>query len=327
MISVPFSDDTPSCVPAHFGSRRYYAYNDWVRAHFGGRVQKVSLKAGFTCPNRDGSRARGGCTFCNNRSFTPSYLFKTRDIQQQLELGLEFLKRRYPQTKSFLAYFQSYSNTYAPLAFLRQLYEPVLNHPDISGIVIGTRPDCLPDNVLDYLGELSKRYTVELEIGIESCNEAVLLRCNRGHTFAETADALVRAAQRSLFVTGHLLLGLPGETRASALAGAEILAQLPIQSLKFHQLHIVQDTQLARQWQQAPDTLELLDVDTYLQWVADILEVLPEQIIIQRLGSDVPEDMRIEWTRGERIEDLPKRLDEVLLRRQSWQGRLYDKIP
>ncbi len=313
-------------IPAHFANRRYYAYNHWVKAHYGGRIQKVSLEGGFTCPNRDGTRGTGGCTFCNNRSFTPGYLFDHKDIETQLELGLEFLKRRYPQTRYFVAYFQAYSNTYADINYLRQLYERVLAHPDINGLVIGTRPDCLPDHVLDYLAELAQKYIVELEIGIESCNEVVLSRCNRGHSFAVTEDALVRAAQRNLFVTGHLLFGLPGETRQTAVDGANRLAQLPIQSLKFHQLHIVKGTQLANIWRHHPEEIPLLDTDTYLEWVVDALERIPEQVIIQRLSSDVPAALRLIEDRGERIEAMSDRLDEVLLKRHTWQGRLFGMV-
>ena len=216
---------TQEILPACFSGRRYHAYNDWVKQAHGGRLQKVSIDAGFTCPNRDGTRGIGGCTFCNNEGFTPSYLREQSDIRQQIDTGIAFARRRYPDSRGFLAYFQSYSNTYDELDRLKAIYAIALEHPDITGLVIGTRPDCLPEETLDYLAELAKTRLVELEIGIESCDDGVLEACNRGHDFACTADAIRRAARRGLFITGHLLLGLPGETQASLLAGARALAQ------------------------------------------------------------------------------------------------------
>lgn len=313
-------------IPEIFGGRRYHAYNDWVKRHYGGRLQKISLNAGFTCPNRDGNRGVGGCTYCNNRGFIPSYLRGMDDLDAQLATGLEFVKRRYPESIGFLAYFQAYSNTYGELNRLCELYERVLRYPDITGLVIGTRPDCLGDNVLDYLATLSQSYQIELEIGIESCNDDVLFACNRGHTFAETVDALNRAAQRSLFVTGHLLLGLPGETRHSIQNGARQLARLPLSSLKFHQLQIVKGTRLAQVWRQDPQQVPLLSREDYLDWVIDMMEYLPQHMTIQRLGSEVPERMRVSTDWNPRVYDFPTLLDAVLTERNTWQGRLVNQI-
>lgn len=324
MSTLPFSKIDES-IPEFFSPYRYHSYNQWVKKHHGVRVQKVSLDAGFTCPNRDGSRATGGCTFCNNRSFTPSYLFNIKDVQEQLETGLEFLKRRYGRSTRFIAYFQPYSNTYASIDFLRSLYESVLAHPDIDGIAIGTRPDCLPDDILDYLATLSKKYIVELEMGIESCNENVLTLCNRGHSFLETEDALLRTKERELFVTGHMLFGLPGETHSTIIEGIKKLAQLPIQSLKFHQLQVVKGSQLANTWRNNPIDVPLLGFDEYLNWVVDVLELLPAEIKIQRLSSDVPEDLRVEKARGERIENMSAKLNALMQARDTWQGRFYNK--
>jgi radical SAM protein (TIGR01212 family) len=195
-----------------FHGRRYHAYNDWVKREHGGRLQKVSIDAGFTCPNRDGKLGVGGCTFCNNDGFTPSYLREQRDIGRQIDTGVAFMRRRYPQTQSFLAYFQSYSNTYGELARLQALYETALAHPDISGLVVGTRPDCLPDEILDYLATLSRHMPVELEIGIESCSDAVLRECLRGHDFACTQDA-IQACRATRSVHHATALGLPPKQR------------------------------------------------------------------------------------------------------------------
>ncbi len=305
-----------------FNGRRYHVYNDWVRQAHGGRMQKVSIDAGFTCPNRDGAKGVGGCTFCNNEGFSPSYLLQERDILRQIDIGIEFMRRRYPRTKNFLAYFQSYSNTYDKLDKLKALYDVALGHPDIAGIVIGTRPDCLPEEVLDYLADLATRTLVELEIGIESCNDEVLRECLRGHDFACTQEAIRRAAQRGLFITGHLLLGLPLETRDSLIAGAKELAALPIDALKFHQLQIVRGTRLANQYRAEPESVSLLDPASYLDAVIDVLEYLPPRIKIQRLGSEVPPNVLVSPDWGFRLSRFPEMLEKRLEERDTWQGRL-----
>ena len=305
-----------------FHGRRYHAYNDWVKREHGGRLQKVSIDAGFTCPNRDGKLGVGGCSFCNNDGFTPSYLREQRDIRRQIDTGVAFMRRRYPQTQRFLAYFQSYSNTYGELTRLQTLYETALAHPDISGLVVGTRPDCLPDEILDYLAALSRHTPVELEIGIESCSDAVLRECLRGHDFACTQDAIRRAAQRGLFITGHLLLGLPLETKETLIAGARALARLPLDALKFHQLQIIRGTRLANQYRADPASVPLLGPDAYIDTVVDVIEHLPGQIKIQRLGSEVPPAQRVSPDWGLRLSRFPEMLEARLQARQTWQGRL-----
>lgn len=308
---------------ALFCGHRYHAYNDWAKRELGGRLQKVSIDAGFTCPNRDGALGVGGCSFCNNEGFSPSYLRQERDIGAQIDIGVEFMRRRYPRTKAFLAYFQSYSNTYGELESLKKTYATALAHPAISGLVIGTRPDCLPDETLDYLAELSTRMLVELEIGIESCNDAVLVECLRGHDFACTEDAIARAARRGLFITGHLLLGLPLETPESLIAGAKKLAALPLDALKFHQLQIVRGTRLANQYRADPESVSLLSPENYLDAVVDMLEHLPPQIKIQRLGSEVPPDVLVSPDWGMRLFKFPAQLEARLLARDSWQGKYF----
>ena len=305
-----------------FHGRRYHAYNDWVKREHGGRLQKVSIDAGFTCPNRDGKLGVGGCSFCNNEGFTPSYLREQRDIRMQIDTGVAFMRRRYPQTQRFLAYFQSYSNTYGELARLQTLYETALAHPDISGLVIGTRPDCLAEDILDYLAGLSRNTLVELEIGIESCSDAVLRECLRGHDFACAQDAIRRAAQRNLFITGHLLLGLPLETKESLIGGARALARLPLDALKFHQLQIVRGTRLANQYRTDPASVPLLSPEDYIDDVVDVLEHLPRNIKIQRLGSEVPPAQRVSPDWGIRLSRFPEMLEARLQARETWQGRL-----
>ncbi|MEN3112966.1 TIGR01212 family radical SAM protein [Uliginosibacterium paludis] len=309
-------------LPREFGGRRYHAYNDWVRREHGGRLQKISIDAGFTCPNRDGSLGTGGCSFCNNDGFTPSYLREQPRLEDQIETGLTFMRRRYPETKRFLAYFQSYSNTYGELDVVKSAYAAALAHPGIDGLVIGTRPDCLSDEMLDHLAMLARKHVVELEIGIESCSDAVLRECLRGHDFASTQSAIRRAAARGLFITGHLLVGLPRETRQSLIDGARELSALPIDALKFHQLQIVRHTRLAVQYQRNPDSVPLLSPDEYVDRVVDMLELLPAHMKVQRLGSEVPPSLRVSPDWGLRLSAFPALLNTRFKARQTWQSRL-----
>jgi len=306
-----------------FGERRYNAWNDRIKSRFGGRVQKVSVEAGFTCPNRDGTRGEGGCTFCNTAGFTPGYLDRRDSITTQIDTGLGFLRRRYPETRHFIAYFQSYTNTYGEFDRLRASYEEALDHPDISGIAIGTRPDCLPDEVLAYLAELAQKHIVELEIGIESCNDGALRRVNRGHDFAASIEAIRRAAEHGLEVTGHLMFGLPGESRESMLESAHRLSALPLGALKLHQLTLVRGTTLAREWQRDPGIVSLLEAEEYVELLADFVERLSPHIALQRLGSEVPPKLKLAPHWNMRLSELAPRLSAELARRDSWQGIRY----
>lgn len=317
------TDSAGAAPPGEFGRRRYNAWNDWMKHVHGGRLQKISVDAGFTCPNRDGTLGVGGCAFCNNAGFTPAYLREPRGILAQIDTGVAFMRRRYPYAKAFLAYFQSYSNTYDNVERLRERYETALGHPDIAGLVIGTRPDCLPGEVLDYLASLARQVPLELEIGIESCHDAVLKECRRGHDFACTQDAIRQAAARGLPVTGHLLLGLPLETRASLIEGAQTLARLPLDALKFHQLQIVCGTRLAERYRTNPASIPLMSPEAYLDAVIDMLECLPGHIKIQRLGSEVPPALRVSPDWGIRLSRFPALLDARLDERRTWQGRLF----
>jgi hypothetical protein len=313
-------------TPCPFGERRYNAWNEHVKTRYGGRVQKVSVLAGFTCPNRDGLLGKGGCTFCNNDGFTPGYLDQNQSITTQIDAGLDFLRRRYPNTQRYMAYFQSYSNTYGEFERLRDCYEEALAHPDISGLAIGTRPDCLPDQVLDYLAELARKHIIELEIGVESCNDAALMRVNRGHDFARSVDAIRRAAARGLEVTAHLLLGLPGESVQSMLDGARLLSNLPIHALKLHQLQVVRGTLLARDWRRAPESVPLLGEEECISLLADFIERLAPHILLQRVGSEVPPSQKLapEW--NVRLSELAPRISAELAQRGSWQGCRYPSV-
>jgi radical SAM protein (TIGR01212 family) len=311
-----------STIPPPFGARRFLSWNDQQRSRHGGRVQKVSVDAGFTCPNRDGSKGVGGCTFCNNDGFTPSYLRSQKDISQQIDTGLDFFTRRYPNTRHFVAYFQAYSNTYAPVDQLRKVYEAALAHPKIDGLVIGTRPDCVPDDVLDYLAELSRSKIIELELGLESCDDATLARVNRGHDFACAQDAIRRAATRGLQVAAHIMFDLPGESRESMLAGADKLSALPLNSLKLHQLQIIRNTVLAKQWRGDPASLPIMSAQDYFELVVDFLERLSPRIAIQRIGSEVPPALKLAPDWNMRLHELLPQVEALLLARETWQGRL-----
>jgi radical SAM protein (TIGR01212 family) len=313
--------------PSPFGERRYNAWNDHVKSRYGGRVQKVSVAAGFTCPNRDGLLGTGGCTFCNNAGFTPGYLDKRQSITEQIDRGLEFLDRRYPGTQRHIAYFQSYTNTYGDFRQLRACYEEALAHPRICGLAVGTRPDCLPDPVLDYLAALVRDHVIELEIGVESCDDSVLARVNRGHDFAASREAIRRAAARGLEITAHLILGLPGESREGMLNGARLLSALPIRALKLHQLQLVRGTALAREWQQDPGAVPLLDEESYLGLLADFVETLSPAILLQRLGSEVPPALKLAPHWNLRLSELAPRLTAELARRGTWQGCRHPQCP
>jgi len=299
------------------------SWNDQQRARHGGRVQKVSVDGGFTCPNRDGSKGVGGCTFCNNDGFTPSYLRNESDIARQIDTGLDFFTRRYPNTRHFVAYFQAYSNTYAPVDQLRRIYGAALAHPRIDGLVIGTRPDCVPNDVLDYLAELARTHIVELELGLESCDDATLARVNRGHSFADATDAITRAAARGLQVGAHIMFDLPGESRDSMLAGAAKLSALPLASLKLHQLQIMKHTVLANQWRRDPASLPIMGPDDYFALVVDFLERLSPAIAIQRIGSEVPPSVKLAPAWNMRLHELLPQVEALLQERDTWQGRLY----
>jgi len=314
-------DATDTASP--FGKRRYNAYNDWITRTHGGRVQKVSVSAGFTCPNRDGTVGTGGCTFCNNAGFTPGYLDARAEIHAQIDTGIGFLSRRYPNTRRYLAYFQTYSNTYGELTHLKACYEAALAHPAISGLAIGTRPDCLSDAVLDYLADLAGRTQIELEIGIESTCDEALTRVNRGHDFACSVDAIERAAARGLFITGHLILGLPGESADELLNGAARLSALPLRAIKFHQLQLVRGTALAREWLKDPAAVPLFDESGYLNTLADFVERLAPRILIQRLGSEVPPRLKLAPHWNLRLSELAPRLENLLTQRGSYQGLRY----
>jgi radical SAM protein (TIGR01212 family) len=224
-------------------TKPYNDLGDFLRNIFPYKVQKISLNAGFTCPNRDGSKGWGGCTYCNNQTFSPEYCHTERSITQQLDEGVRFFSRKYPDMK-YLAYFQAYTNTYDEMERLKAIYEEALNYPGVVGLIVGTRPDCVPDALLDYFAELAKKTFVMVEYGLESTLDKTLLRINRGHTQAESEEAIRKTAGRGIYTGAHLILGLPGETKEEILHHADIISSLPLTTVKLHQLQLIRNTNI-----------------------------------------------------------------------------------
>ena len=268
-------------------------YNDfgaWLRSHFPYKVQKISVDAGFTCPNRDGRIGRGGCTFCDNNTFNPSYCNKNSSIREQLETGKKFFARKYPEMK-YLAYFQAYTNTYAPLDTLKRMYEEALGTENVVGIVIGTRPDCVNKELLDYLGSLSQQVFVSVEYGIESTNDTTLKNINRGHSFDCTRRAISETAARGITVGGHIILGLPGEDTQESLRQASIISQTELDILKIHQLQIIRGTRLEREYSEHP--FHLYTPEEYIGLLTEYIRRLRPNIVLDRFTSQSPADMLV----------------------------------
>ncbi|MDD6606638.1 MAG: TIGR01212 family radical SAM protein [Paraprevotella sp.] len=263
----------------------YKEFGTWLQAELGCKAQKLSVDAGLTCPNRDGTLGRGGCTFCDNRTFNPAYCRQGGSITDQLEAGKRFFSRKYP-TMKYLAYFQSYSNSYGTLSHLKELYEEALRVPDVVGLVIGTRPDCMPEALLEYLEELNRRTFLLVEYGVESANEETLVRVNRGHTFAQARECIIRTAQRGIRVGVHMILGFPWETRSELIRQAQLIASLPITTLKLHQLQVIRGTQLAREYELHPWPLPT--AEEYVDLVLEYISHLPSSLVLERFVSQSP---------------------------------------
>ena len=303
---------------------RYNSYVGYWREHYGERLQKLVIDAGFTCPNRDGTVGRNGCSFCDNAAFHPGYSTPGKSIIQQLDEGIEFHKVRYSRAEHYLAYFQSYSNTYGSLQHLKALYEEALSHPKVLGIVVGTRPDCIDDEKLDYLQSLAENHIVVVEYGIESCYDETLRRIGRGHDFECARRAVEATASRGIPVGGHFILGLPGETREMLLEQCDAINALPLHSIKFHQLQLVKGTRIVSEFEQDSSAFLRLDLDDYLDLIVDILERLRPDLFIERVAGEVPPrfvDVP-QWGLIRNVEIL-NRLNERLESRDAWQGRLY----
>lgn len=324
----------PDCFP---DGKRYNTFVGYYKRVYGERLQKLVIDAGFTCPNRDGTVGYGGCSFCDNAAFHPSYSTAGKSIAAQIDEGIEFHQVRYRNTKHYLAYFQSYSNTYAPIPRLRELYLAALTHPKIVGIVIGTRPDCVDEEKLDFLAGLKageglgdwhrdgfEHPVVKVEYGIESCYDETLLRVGRGHDVAVAEKAVRMSAERGLEPGAHFILGLPGETREMLLGQCRFISSLPLHSVKFHQLQIVKGTRMEKEFAAVPQDFLRLSLPDYLDMVIDILERLRPDLYIERVAGEVPPRFvnETQWGLIRNFQILHL-LDERLSERNTWQGRLY----
>lgn len=307
--------------------RRLNAYSDYFRRHFGQRVQKITIDAGFTCPNRDGTCGTGGCTFCNNRAFNPSYNHPEKAVKDQIMQGMAFHKKRYRKATQYLAYFQAYSNTYAGLDELKALYEQALEVPGVIGIVVGTRPDCVDGGKLDYFQELAKRRHVVVEYGIESVFNRTLERVNRGHDVETSLWAIQETAGRGIHVGGHLMVGLPGESRQDFLEMAEVVSAWPLSSIKFHQLQLIKGTAMAREYEKNPDDFMEFSLEDYLQLMMEILERLNPGFVVERIAGEVHPGMGLKKGWGLRYDEVLRRFEDLLEKHDSWQGKHHRPEP
>ena len=299
----------------------YYDYGTWIRHRFPFRVQKISIDAGFTCPNRDGRISMGGCIYCDNRTFNPAYCQRKDSITQQLEAGKQFFARKYPEMK-YLAYFQAYTNTYASISHLRELYEEALSVKDIVGIVIGTRPDCISDELLDYLEDLNRRTFLIVEYGVESANDDTLRRINRGHSFAQSRLAIEKTHQRGILTGAHIILGLPGEDAQENLRQAPLISSLPIDILKIHQMQIIRDTRLADEFEQKP--FHIYSVDEYIELIANYIQRLRKNLVLERFVSQSPKELLIAPQWGLKNHEFTDLLNNYLKNHQIHQGDLFE---
>lgn len=305
-------------------TRRFNSYNAYFTKQFGSRVQKISIDAGFSCPNRDGKISTGGCTFCSNDAFNPSYCRPEKTIRQQIEEGIEFHKRRYRRANQYLAYFQPYSNTYKPLDELKKIYSQALEIPEIAGIVIGTRPDLIDEDILQYLAEIQKTHYVIVEYGIESVYDATLRHVNRGHDFATAKRAVELTAAYNLPCGGHFIFGLPGETKPMMLDAADIISQLPLTTVKFHQLQIFKNTTMADEYLQHKEAFHLFELEEYIDFVIDFTERLNPNIVIERFAGEVPPRYLLSepWMKL-RYDEVLTRIEKRMEERDTWQGKSY----
>ena len=293
-----------------------------LRQRLGQRVQKIPLDAGASCPNRDGTKGFGGCTYCNNQTFSPEYCHTEKSVTEQLEEGVRFFSRKYPDMK-YLAYFQAYTNTYDELDSLIAKYEEALSYPDVRGLIVGTRPDCMPEALLDYFAALSKEKFVMIEYGLESTLDRTLVRINRGHTHAESEDAIRRTAAKGIYTGAHLILGLPGESRDEILHHADVLSTLPLTTLKLHQLQLIRNTRMAKEQAEHPEQFHLYTADEYIELVIDFIERLNPSIVVERFVSQSPKELLIAPDWGLKNFEFTAKVNKRILERNARQGRLF----
>ena len=301
----------------------YCDYGTWIRSRFPFRVQKISVDAGFTCPNRDGRISKGGCIFCNNRTFNPSYCDSRHSISQQLEEGKRFFARKYPDMK-YLAYFQAYTNTYDSLTRLQALYEEALSVDDVVGLVIGTRPDCVSDELLDYLSALNQRTFLIVEYGIESANDSTLQFINRGHTFEQSREAISRTHQRGILTGGHIILGLPGEDAEESIRQASLISALDLDILKIHQMQVIRGTALEKIYEQKP--FYIYTPEEYIKLIARYIQHLRKDLVLERFVSQSPEELLVAPHWGLKNYEFTNLLVNYLRQHHIRQGQLFAEV-
>lgn len=308
-------------------NRRYNDYPTYIKDKFGGRVQKISVNVGFTCPNRDGTKGTGGCIYCDNNTFKPGYCEPDKSISNQILKGISFFEEKYPDMQ-YMAYFQSYTNTYAPVNDLRQMYLEALEHPKVIGLIVGTRPDCINREIIEMLKEINQTIPVTIEFGLESTNDETLKRINRCHTWQESVDAINLCNEYGIETGGHLILGLPGEDETTMLSHAGIISELPLKTLKLHQLQVTKNTVLAKQYRDNPSVVNLFTFETYLDLVIKFLEQLNPHLILERFVSTAPLDKLIapKWNKMKNFEIVAK-IEKELKKRDTWQGKFYVASP
>lgn len=304
--------------------RRFNAASSHMKKKFGNRLQKVAINAGFTCPNRDGTKSTGGCTFCNNNAFNPSYCDPEKSISQQIKEGIAFLETRYKSAGKYLAYFQAFSNTYSSVNLMKKLYSEALNYPGITGLIIGTRPDCIDEETLNYLAELSQKTYLIIEFGIESIYNDTLKKINRGHTYEETIRAINSCYSKNIKCGGHIIFGLPGETQEMMLKSATEISKLPLQTIKFHQLQIIKNTKLGDEYLKNPEKFNLFSLEEYICFISQYISRLSPDIIIERLAGETQpwHNLGIRWNL--RYDQVLQRIEKYLEKQNLWQGKYFN---
>jgi radical SAM protein (TIGR01212 family) len=304
--------------------RRFHSYGLWFANKFGGRVQKISVDAGFTCPNRDGSKGRGGCTFCNNQAFHPTYCQPGKSLSRQIAEGIAFHSKRYRRAKGYLVYFQAFSNTYKPIDVLEAHYREALSVDKVQGLVIGTRPDTVNNEVLSLLSELNRKHFIMIEYGVESVFDSTLLRINRGHNYTDAVEAIRSTAAAGLHCGAHFMLGLPGETPEMLMQYPSFIAKLPLTTVKFHQLQLFRNTPMAQEYLDHPEHFKLFTLEEYTNLMVHIIERLPPHLVIERMAGEVPPRFLVSplWSKL-RYDELLKRIESQLEQRGTWQGRCF----
>ncbi len=303
-------------------TKRYNDYSTYLRGHFSHRMQKIAIHAGFSCPNRDGSVGFGGCTYCNNQTFNPEYCTPNKSIIQQINEGIDFFRKKYPDQR-YLAYFQAYTNTYAPLDILKQKYEVALSHPDVDGIIIGTRPDCVNNELLDYLKEIRKTHYVMVEYGIESTNNETLQFINRGHSFETAEKAIKETAERGIETCAHLILGLPKESHEETLLHAHRISSLPLNCVKLHQLQLIKGTVMAEQYIAHPEWFRLFSAEEYIELVIEFIEHLNPNFVIERFISQSPKELLLVKNWGLKNFEFTAKLEKRMEQLNAMQGKLF----